>query len=261
MSIAIWLLGLVALLPQDLPSAESILDKMMVAQTGDRDVSKIETWRYTGRVSFPGMAGLEGRIVEVYGRPLQAYVRTELPTGAMEDGTDGKVCWERNGIQGVTVHEGISAELLRRGYRSKLLRPWRESWKSARVIEKVEIDGRPHFKLELRPEHGAVDLMWVDAETFLPRRVELIAEALPEQEGVRVTIQIRYDDWKSVDGIRYCHRRHIKIGVVELVQELEKVETDVELADGVFALPADVRAALDKVEAPIHDDRSGEDDG
>ncbi|MEQ8762573.1 MAG: hypothetical protein RL885_01510 [Planctomycetota bacterium] len=241
--VCVWLL---AALPQEPKSpAEALLDKMEDAQVGDTDLSEIRSWRYSGIVEFAGMAGLEGRIFEVYERPLKAYSRIELPTGTMEDGTDGEVCWEKNELQGVMIHEGSPAALKLRGYRSMMMRPWKESWKGAKLLGEVELDGRPHYKLQLTPHVGDPDTVWVDQETYLPSRTELIVDSAPEP-GMRVTVQITYGDWKKIDGIQYYTRRRIKVGAVEMIQRYEKIETNVEIEDGQLALPEQVKQELER---------------
>jgi hypothetical protein len=52
--------------------------------------------------------------------------------------------------------------------------------------------------LDLQPVTGAADRLFVDAETYLPVRMNTVRI----HKGSPVPVEIYYDDWRDVDGLK-----------------------------------------------------------
>lgn len=63
---------------------------------------------------------------------------------------------------------------------------------------KSKIGYRDVYVIDLQPASGAADRMFLDAETYLPVRLN----SSRMQGGVSVPVEIYYDDWREADGLK-----------------------------------------------------------
>jgi tetratricopeptide (TPR) repeat protein/outer membrane lipoprotein-sorting protein len=66
------------------------------------------------------------------------------------------------------------------------------------LLGKSKIGYREVYVMELQPETGAADKLYLDAESYLPVRLN----SSRVQQGVSVPLEIYFDDWREVDGLK-----------------------------------------------------------
>lgn len=223
---------------ETLPDAMTILDRAEAACGDAAKISAIRTIVYQGESE---MMGMKGSVTESYARPMKALSVTEYPgLGKMLSGTDGKTVWEDNGPQGVVIHEGHSAELMRHGYAARLSIPWRDVYSGFELEGIAKVKGRDCYKMRLTAEGVLPEYCYFDCDTYRPARVEL---TLLEPSGQKLPIQITYSDWKQVNDVWYAHRHEIGLNRMTIVLRYSKIEHNVKLKDDLFELPANVKQA------------------
>src|SRR5262249_36051553 len=90
---------------QGLPKAEEVLDKYVEATGGKAAYEKIKNQVLHGTVELGG--AVKGPMVSYHAPPNKMYVEIELQgLGKIEQGTDGKVAWERSALAGARILNG-----------------------------------------------------------------------------------------------------------------------------------------------------------
>ena len=100
------LLAAPALVAQQLPKAETLLDKFVQATGGQAAYAQQHTTLVKGSMEIGGM-GLKGTLINYRAEPNLSYSEIELAgLGKMQEGFDGKVAWAFNAMQGPQVKTG-----------------------------------------------------------------------------------------------------------------------------------------------------------
>lgn len=60
------------------------------------------------------------------------------------------------------------------------------------------VDGRKNYRIGVRLASGEVQMVWIDADTFLETRYDRTAY---DQQGPKGTVSVRYRDYKEVGGL------------------------------------------------------------
>jgi len=103
---AVLLLAAAALAADDI-KPEAILDKYVEVTGGRAAYEKIQTEMATGTLEITSI-GLSGTLTVYQAAPDKAYTAIEFAggVGKAEEGSNGKVAWAINGMQGARIKEG-----------------------------------------------------------------------------------------------------------------------------------------------------------
>src|ERR1035441_8492412 len=94
------------LVAADLPKAETILDKYIEVTGGKAAYQKLHSQMESGSFELPAM-GVKGVMTSYRAEPDLAYTEIVLEgIGKMQVGSDGKVAWTNNPMQGPHIQEG-----------------------------------------------------------------------------------------------------------------------------------------------------------
>ena len=116
---------------------------------------------------------------------------------------------------------------------SRFLR-WTEADAPSRLIGEDSIDGLACQRIELKPQLDELSysliVVWLDKETLVPRRMDLIGS-----DG-QVAKQIRFADVRDVGRVPTAHRIEVKNMVrgSQTIVEIQHVDYDQSLADELF---------------------------
>ncbi|MGH9873816.1 MAG: tetratricopeptide repeat protein [Pyrinomonadaceae bacterium] len=101
------------------------------------------------------------------------------------------------------------------------------------LLGKSKIGYREVYALELQPASGAVEKLYLDAETYLPVRVNTT-----HMNGrVQATVEMYLDDWRVVDGIKYPFRLSQSFPGRTLVFNVKEIQHNVALDARMFEAP------------------------
>jgi hypothetical protein len=119
-----------------------------------------------------------------------------------------------------------------------LLVDWREKGHTVTLAGREALPGGETYKLTVTLKSGLMRSIYLDAKTYLDRRHTGVLN-LPN--GRRFDVTIDYDNWRDVDGVKFpfdiMEERTGKEPVVTLVTYTEKIEVNVPMDDGLFAMP------------------------
>ncbi len=243
LALGAWL-TLAAVLPaQGLPKAEEVLDKYIMATGGKEAHLKIKNQVSHGKMDIGG-SGIKGTVVVHHAEPAKMLVQVDLEgIGKIEQGTDGKVVWEKNPLTGTRVLSGPEkAAFLRRAMLHGDVE-WRKVYKKVETTGEDKVDGKAAYKVQLTPEDGEVATQYYDKESGLLLKVTVTAKTAMGDFPTESMVS----DYRKVDGVLVPHKVKQVIAMLqELTITIDKIESNTKIPDEKFAIPADVKPLLDK---------------
>jgi len=122
-----------------------------------------------------------------------------------------------------------------------------------------KLAGRDHVVLRMTPAQGKAESWYVDAETSLPGRIDLM---LPAPESAVVTFgmedwieaQLAFADWQKVGDSMQPGRRTMKMGPATVTYTCAKFDAAVKPEPSVFVPPAAVLKIKDAPQPKITDE-------
>lgn len=227
------------------PGAEAVLERAAAAQGDPAALAKLQNRLITGQMEIPAF-GLTAPLTVAKARPNLSYGLIESEQlGRLESGTDGETWWENSTMQGPRIKQGPELAAARRDDDFDALLNWRQWFTAWDCVGAAEVEGRSAWKLALTVKDGGAETWCFDQETGLPVRAELTVE----NEQGKIPVEITFLDYRPVDGVMvsFTTRQVLMGGVQTLLMRAEKIEHNVELPAGRFALPDEVRALRDKL--------------
>jgi hypothetical protein len=225
---------------QGLPKAEDILDREVEAMGGKAAFQKLKTHVMKGKITINNE--VEGRIVQY--RAVNKYYAEFAIDGLfnLEKGVIGDVAWENNSIAGYS--------LLKDAERAKAVRDadmlaavnWRKHYLKVKTVGEEMVADKAAYKVQMTTPEGETMLSHFDKQTGLLVRQEVVIDT-PEGQVTLVTFP---SDYKKVNGIVYPFTSKIVDGSTELVLTVDQIEHNVDIPEGRFALPAEVKKLLEK---------------
>jgi hypothetical protein len=228
-------------LPPHLRSPDAILDDYVKAIGGAEAFAHHKTVHMKRKIEVKGMkiGGVEERYATSGDRTLS--VTTLGAMGSFRQGSDGKVIWSEDPINGLRVLEGPEAEEIR------LDGTWNAELKLKQLYAKVQSvqppepppAGKKYECLELEPKVAKPAVACFDAETHLRAF----------QKGTHTTAQgdvpykVVFSDWRLVKGMRLPFNEELTAGPMTLVGEITELKLDEKLDPKLFALPKAVKDA------------------
>ena len=226
----------------DLPKAETILDKYIEVTGGKAAYARIHNEVSTGTMEFVVM-GLKGQLVSYTAEPDKRVAEITLPgIGKVLDGANGEVAWTTSAIQGPRIKEGDErAEALVEGLFNADAH-WREVFKSVETVGMEAVDGKDCYKLVVTPKTGSPITRWYDKQSNLMVKSSMIAKSpMGDMEAVSI-----FSDYRKEGGLLVPHKVAAHAAGMELIMTLEKVEYNADLPKDRFDLPDDIKALMKK---------------
>ena len=229
-------------------TVDEVLAKYVAAHGGMDKIKAVKSMKMTGKMVMGG-GQMEAPFTQLKRRPSDS--RTEFVfqglTGVQAyDGT-GAVAWNIMPFMGKKDPEAQPAEETKlvaeeADFDGELI-DYKEKGHTIELVGKEQVEGADAYKLKVTRKSGNVDYVYLDAETGL----EVKTESKRVIRGTEVETEQYMSDYKEVDGIPYPFTIAMgrKGGPAEQRQKLvmEKVETNVPMADSLFAMPAGTKPA------------------
>ena len=181
-----------------LPSIDEVLNRYIEAMGGAAAINKYTSRVMTGTLDVAGIS--RGGSFEQYAQAPNKFlmVMEAHPFGKMRMGFNGKSGWM---LADAKVHPitGIDLAILQRD--ADFYSPLRTKNNYAKVTlpGMSKIGYREVYVLDLQPTTGPLERLYLDAQTFLPVRMNTVRTMGRAGEPV----EIYFDDWRDVDGVKY----------------------------------------------------------
>jgi hypothetical protein len=226
----------------DLPKAETLLDKYIEATGGKAVYEKNRNQMMTGTMDFAGM-GMKGTVIGYRAAPDKAYAEINLGgVGKIQEGSNGTVAWSLSAIQGPHVKAGeekVSALQLAR-YDAEV--HWRDVYKSVQTAGVETVDGKECYKVVLTPKEGSPSTRFYDKESGLMIKMVMTLKS-PMGE---VTVEALAADYRKEGDVLVPHRMTQKTMGQEFTMTIDSVKYNVDIPKDRFDLPPEIQALVNK---------------
>jgi hypothetical protein len=225
-----------------LPSAESVLDRYVQVTGGKQAYQKRKSEIAHGTVEYAAI-GIKGSLTRYAAEPDKYYAALDIEgLGKIETGVNGQIAWENSAILGPRVKTGIErAEAIREGNMNATVN-WRKLFPKVENAGIETIDGEACYKVVMTPAEGQPMIGYYQKKSGLQVKLTTVSTT---QMG-DIPVEMIATDYRNFGGILEPAKVIQKAGPQEFTMTLERVEVNPAIPAETFALPAEVRALVDK---------------
>jgi zinc protease len=221
--------------PAPARTADAILDDYAKAVGGEDAFKRHKTMHMKRQVELKGMnmSGTDERYATSAGKSLSIV---SLPNiGSFRQGSDGKVRWSEDPINGLRVLAGAEDE------EAKVESTWNAELQLKKLYEKVRVvpppepppAGKKYECVELTPKLAQPAITCFDAQTHL-RVYQKGTHATPQGE---IPYTVKFSDWRDVEGVKMPFSEDTVAGPMNLSATVTEVKFDEKIDPKVFTLP------------------------
>jgi hypothetical protein len=225
----------------ELPKADTILDKSVEATGGKAAFEKLHTAVITGSMELPAM-GIKGTITITKAEPDKSLAEIEITgVGSIKDGYDGKVAWEIHPMMGARLKDGDEkAAAIREAHFHE--ENWRDDFKKVETVGSETVDGKDCYKLLLTPNQGSPLTEYYDKKTNLLVKIASTANT-PMGE---IAVEVMPGDYRKEGDVLVAHKMQMNQAGQEITITMDTFKYNVDIPKDKFDLPADIKALVDK---------------
>jgi len=234
------LLSLIATGALGAENADDIVAKHIVARGGADKLHAIQTIHITGTLD---LGQLKATLVSDQKRPDQMRMDMVTPQFTAVRAYDGKTGWTIMPQEGQPEAKPMSADDLKDAMEEAdfggPLLDYKQKGHQVELLGHEAIDGHDCYKLKLtRGGSGETRTMWLDAGTFLERRVEGSRKSEKGEESFTQTL----DDYRKVDDVMFPFKSVVDVktpqGNGKYTYTVEKIELNKSMDNAHFEMPA-----------------------
>ncbi len=233
-------LAVVALIaaPAQAQDLEEVLNNYYEAIGGLEAWQSVQSMKMTGKMMMGGM-GIEAPFTVMAKRPNKARIEFVFQGITGIQAYDGETAWQVMPFTGSTDPEEVpddqAEDLWETADVDGPLVGWQESGHTVELLGMEETEGTQAYKLKLTLNNGNVQYYYLDAEYFIPIRMEGVREV----QGRTVEFETIVSDYKDVGGLMIAHSIEARPKGAPAGQTvtIDLVELNVELADSLFVMP------------------------
>jgi outer membrane lipoprotein-sorting protein len=174
-------------------------------------------------------------------RKGQEKLRTEVSMAGMEMITviNGDKGWMINPMMGSKTAQPLPEAQLEQARKQNgdmggPLYNWEEKGYKVELLGTDDLDGTEVYKIKLQMDADEEpSTLYMDAENYLILRMDSKADMM----GQELNIVTSFSNFKKVKGVLMAHSIESDMGMMKSSMTVEKIETDVELDDKLFAKP------------------------
>ena len=214
-------------------------------------IGGVEAWKAVPSARISGKMVMGGGQMEApftiqFKRPGKARMEFTLQGMTGVQATDGESYWMNMPFMGQTGPEAMPADQAQQfkrqaEFESELI-DCKDKGSVVELVGKTEVEGTSMYELKLTREDGDVTHLFLDAEYFVPIRLEGKADV----QGNEMEFETVIGDYKEVGGLMFAHSMESRPkGSPVAVQTIliENVELGPELPDDLFSMPVAEPAA------------------
>jgi outer membrane lipoprotein-sorting protein len=230
------------LVAADLPKAETILDKYIEVTGGKAAYQKLHSQMESGTFELPAM-GVKGTLTSYRAEPDLAYTEIVLEgIGKMQVGSDGKVAWTNNPMQGPHIQEGAERAQAMQTERFNGELHWREIYKTAETTGIEAVDGKDCYKVVLTPAEGSPATHFYDKESGLLTKFSIVSQSAMGE----IPTDSFPTDYRKEGDILMAHKVRQTAAGQEVVITIDTVKVNPEIPKSRFDLPDEIKALVNK---------------
>jgi hypothetical protein len=216
-----------------LPAIDEVLNKYEDAMGGAAALNAVTTRVIKGTVDVVGIS--RGGTFETYmvGPNKTLSVVQAQPLGTVKVGYNGRVGWMQTaaGVRTLKDVELRSVQSDAEFYDGLRLK---NSYAKVSLLGKSKIGYRDVYVVELQPATGTADRLYLDAESYVPVRLNTVRV----QGGVVLPVEIYFDDWREVDGVKAPYSVTQSFPKRTVVLTVREIRSNVTLESKLFERPS-----------------------
>jgi hypothetical protein len=225
----------------DMPTGESLLQRYIDRSGGADAYARAKNMSMTGTVEIEGR-NISGDVM-IFEEGEKSWTAMEFAgIGKIEEGFDGETAWENSALQGPRILEGEEKITAKRAATLALITTWRDVYKEARTTGSEDVEGKPAWKVEMTPKEGKPETFFFDRDSgLLVKTSAVLSSPLGE-----ISTQATMSDFRMVQGILTPFAMTENAMSQSIVMKFDKIAYNVTIPPERFALPAEVKALLQK---------------
>lgn len=240
--VAVLLCPLFSLAADDLPSADTILNKYLEATGGRAALEKRHNQVEHGSFQVPA-AGIQGTLTIYEAEPNKNRLVMDIPgIGKIEQGTDGQVAWENNPLQGPRVKGGVELTQSLRNSTFNLPLVAQKIYSKIETTGSEIVGGKDCYKVVFTPATGNSTTEFYDKKSgLLIKTTTTLSTAMGE-----IAADSLYDDYRKDGDVLSPHKITQSAAGQEIQLVVDKVEVNVDLPKNTFDAPPEIQELLKK---------------
>jgi hypothetical protein len=221
-----------------LPNAEEIIERHIFESGGFSAYERLKTQKITGTLEFLSR-NMEARTETLSAGDGRYYQSVDIPgLGKQEEGSDGRVFWERSPILGPRAKPRNNLTGLGMTLDAAEVIGWRYLVGEVRTEARETIDGHECYRVLVRGRNGSQQsIRWYDRNTGLLYRTNVSYKT----EMGDVPTVLTYQEWRTVAGLKWPVRIHMEVSGQELRFTAAEVSLNGSINESVFDLPDEIR--------------------
>jgi len=232
----------VARAADDLPKADTILDKYVEVTGGKANYQKHHTEISKGSLTLAAMS-LKGDVTSYRAEPDKSLTEVDLAgMGKVREGSDGKVFWSLNPMMGPHLKDGAEKSQAALSARFNAELNWRDVFKGAKTTGTDTVDGKDCYKVELTPADGSPITQCYDKASSLLVKMTMTSQSPMGEQ----TVDSFPTDYRKEGDILMPHKIKQVLGGQEIVITIDSVTFNAEIPADKFAVPDEIKALVAK---------------
>jgi len=215
-----------------LPTVADVLNKYVQAVGGATAVNAVTSRVVKGTLDVVGVS--RGGKFELYTfAPHKSLAIIQpAPTETIKTGYNGSIGWMQTAA-GVRLLKGAELEATRNDADFYGILNPKNNYAKFTLVGKSKIGYREVYVIDMQPVSGAVDRLFIDAESYLPVRMNTVRT----HKGASVPVEIYYDDWREVDGLKLPHVLTHSFEKQTMTLTVKEIKTNVPVDAKIFERP------------------------
>jgi outer membrane lipoprotein-sorting protein len=224
--------------PAQAQDLDEVLNNYYEAIGGMDAWQSVQSIKMTGKMVMGGM-GIEAPFTVMAKRPNMARIEFVFQGMTGVQAYDGETAWQVMPFMGNPDPEEMTdddaEDLWETADVDGPLIGYEESGHTVELLGMEETEGTQAYKLKVTMNSGSVQYYYLDAEYFVPIRMEGVREV----QGNTVEFETIVSDYKEVGGLMIAHsiEARPKGAPAGQVVTIDLVELNVELGDELFVMP------------------------
>jgi outer membrane lipoprotein-sorting protein len=215
---------------------DEIISKHIKARGGEEKIKALKTIKQSGVFIQQGQ---EIPITLLNKRP--ASVRFELSIQGVQiiQAYDGQTGWAISPFLGTKEPQKLADDQLKEVVDQADLEGPLVDHKSkghnVSLVGKEDLEGSPVYKIKVDKKNGDTTYIYIDSSNYLEIKASQKSK-LPN--GQELETEVYPSDYKTVDGVLFPYSIELKSPQGSIQIKLNKIETNVEVDDNIFKMPA-----------------------
>jgi hypothetical protein len=223
-------------------TVDEVIEKHLTAIGGRAALAKVKSRSMTGTIALSTPVGeLSGPVEVTNMAPNKSRTLIKLDLSAVGAGEmtvdqrfDGTAGFVADSMQGNRDISGDQLESMKNATFPTPFLDYKERGVSVELGPKEKVGARDAFLLTTKSKTGPAVRQFIDAETYLPLRVETKIE-VPQMGTVDQSTEL--SDWRDVDGVKVPFTIKSSSAAQSFTITISKVEHNGKIDEAVFSKP------------------------